>query len=147
MMLSWPISSICCAWAEAWTCIWAFSIMGLGLFHHPLPFENDLSSNPMLLFHHHYVDVCGWMVSIRFTQLSYIQSSPKPRWNSLNHNSNNTNPTVLETYKNLGTLAEKTYFSTHTLFKKPYQEECTTKLLQEMKSETTTPDWGCRNLP
>ena len=23
-----------------------------------------------------------------FTQLSYIQSSPKPRWNSLNHNSN-----------------------------------------------------------
>ena len=35
MMLSWPRSSICWAWDEAWTCIWAwaFSIMGLGLFH------------------------------------------------------------------------------------------------------------------
>jgi len=40
--------------------------MGLGLFHHPLPLEKDLSSNPMLLLHHHYVNVCGWMVSIRF---------------------------------------------------------------------------------
>jgi len=39
--------------------------MGLGLFHHPLPLEKDLSLNPMLLLHHHYVDVCGWMVSIK----------------------------------------------------------------------------------
>ena len=51
MMLSWPISSICWAWAEAWTCIWAwawaFSIMDLGLFHHPLPLEKGfvLKSN------------------------------------------------------------------------------------------------------
>ena len=68
MILSWPRSSICWAWAEVGTCIWAwawaFSIMGLGLFHHPLPLEKDLSSNPMLLLHHHYVDGCGWMVSI-----------------------------------------------------------------------------------
>jgi len=39
--------------------------MGLCLFHHPLPLEKDLSSNPMLLLHHHYVDVCCWMVSIK----------------------------------------------------------------------------------
>jgi len=38
--------------------------MGLGLFHHPLPHEKDFSSNPMLLLLHHYVNVCGWMVSI-----------------------------------------------------------------------------------
>ena len=68
MMLSWPRSSICWAWAEAWTCIWVWAwasfIIGLGLCHHPFPLEKDLSSNPMLLIHHHYVDVCGWMVSI-----------------------------------------------------------------------------------
>ena len=56
-------------------------------------------------------------------------------------------PTVLETYKNLGTLAEETYLSKHPLFKKTYQEECSTKLLQEMRSETTTPDWGYKDLP
>jgi len=39
--------------------------MGLGLFHHPLPLEKDLSSNPMLLLYHHYVEVCGWMVSFK----------------------------------------------------------------------------------
>ena len=37
MMLSWPKSSMCWAWVEAWTLIWtwawASSIMGLGLCH------------------------------------------------------------------------------------------------------------------
>jgi len=41
----------------------------------------------------------------------------------------------------------KNPISAYTLFKKPYQEEFTTTLLQEMKCETNTPDRGCRNLP
>jgi len=68
MMLSWPISSICWSWAWAFFYhgLGLFSILGLGLFHHPLPLEKNLSSNPMLLLQHHYVDVCGWMVSITY---------------------------------------------------------------------------------
>ena len=41
--------------------------------------------------------------------------SPKPRWNPLNKHTKHTYTTnVLEPYKNLDTLAEKHYFSTHS---------------------------------
>jgi len=55
--------------------------MGLGLFHHPLPLEKDLSSNPMLLLHHHYVDVCGWMVSIKYGPFQLNYNTIKDKWN------------------------------------------------------------------
>ena len=42
--------------------------------------------------------------------------SPNLRWNPLNKRIKHTyTATVLEPYKNLGSLAEKHYFSTHTL--------------------------------
>jgi len=47
--------------------------------------------------------------------MNYIVS-PNPRWNPLNKCTKHTyTATVLEPYKNLDTLAEKHYFSTHTL--------------------------------
>jgi len=45
------------------------------------------------------------------------------------------------------TLNPKTLFQHTQLFKKSYQEEFTTTLLQEMKYETNTPDRGCKNMP
>jgi len=57
-----------------------------------------------------------------------------------------TQPLFLNPTRNLAHLLKNT-ISTHTLFKKPYQEEFRTTLFQEKKYETNTPDRGCRNLP
>jgi len=50
-----------------------------------------------------------------------------------------TQPLFLNPIRNLAHLL-KNPISAHTLFKKPYQEEFTTTLLQEKKYETNTPD-------
>ena len=82
-----------------------------------------------------------------FTPMSYIQSSPNPRWNLLNHNSNNYKHHCSWTLQEHDKPCWKTLFQHTQLFKKLYQEEFTTTRLQVMKYETNTPDRGCRNLP
>ena len=53
MVLSWPRSTICWAWAEAWTCIraWASSIMSLGLCHHLLSYLIQFHQRLVFLLH------------------------------------------------------------------------------------------------
>jgi len=55
--------------------------------------------------------------------MSYIQSSPNPRWNSLNHNSKHLQKTiVLEPYKNMTYFAEKHYSSTYNSSRNPIKK-------------------------
>jgi len=72
--------------------------MGLGLFHHPLPLEKDLSSNPMLLLHYHYVDVCSWMVSIT-RYVPYVAKRDEPKTKAREGSA--TRPKLRLSYKEL----------------------------------------------
>jgi len=74
--------------------------------------------------------------------------SPNPRWNPLNKRTKHTyRATVLEPYKNLGTLAEKTLFQhTHSL-RNPIKKSLQSHFYKNLKYETNTPDRGWRNLP